>query len=72
MSTLVYENKYYSVVILEGGQSYGVLNKDTRVIEAEYQQLPRAILVASEYCDFLTKEFEKKETPNVSAVVPIR
>lgn len=72
MSTLVFENKYYSVIVLEGGQSYGVLNKDTRVIEAEYRQLPRAIIAANEYGDYLTKALEKPEVANAATVVPIR
>lgn len=66
---LPYENKHYAVVLNEARNGYEVINKETKVIESEHPVLPRAIIVANEYNDYLNKiQRELVDASNVVAL----
>lgn len=70
----LHENKNYVVILSESKDGYEIVNKETGVTEGAHPALPRALIVADEYNDYLLKrEREKlKELEDATNIISIR
>lgn len=69
---MVFENSRYLVKANEALTGYEVVNKETGVVEYEHTTLPRSIIAATEYSEWLDKHDGPKGEVNETNVIRLR